>query len=80
MPSPVVIGGGALGAGAIGVGTAYAAGVFTTKYVDFKDYVKQNGLTYIGGIDDAVDNSIKNLLDGDKTSSPNGYRNKLKGQ
>ncbi|GCE63094.1 hypothetical protein [Candidatus Mycoplasma haematohominis] len=83
MPSPAAIGGGALGAGVIGVGTAYAAGAFNKAdqvitYENFGDYVTKKELTYIGSLKDTVDNSIKKLLDEDKTSSSNGYRSKLK--
>ncbi|GCE63100.1 hypothetical protein [Candidatus Mycoplasma haematohominis] len=80
MASPAAIGGGILGVGVIGVGTAYAAGAFTSKYVNFQDYVDRNGLVYVGGISDEKSNSIKKLLDEDRTGSSNGYRSKLSGK
>ncbi|GCE63091.1 hypothetical protein [Candidatus Mycoplasma haematohominis] len=83
MPSPAAIGGGALGAGAISVGTAYAAGAFNKKdevvtYANFGDYVNKRALTYIGDLEDETPNSIKKLLEEDKNAnSSNGYRKKL---
>ncbi|WP_216082621.1 hypothetical protein, partial [Candidatus Mycoplasma haematohominis] len=49
---------------------------FTSKYLDFEDYVKSNDLVYAGDIPDANENSIKKLLDEDK----NDYRSRLSGK
>ncbi|WP_216083069.1 hypothetical protein [Candidatus Mycoplasma haematohominis] len=79
MASPAAVGGGILAAGAIGVGTAYAAGAFTVTYEGFGDYANKNGSTYIGDLKDSDNGSVKWLLDNDKDTSTNGYRNALKG-
>ncbi|GCE63085.1 hypothetical protein [Candidatus Mycoplasma haematohominis] len=75
--------GGLAAAGAGGTAVAYAAGAFNkvdeeTTYANFGEYAKKIGLTYIGNIGDEEANSIKKLLDEDKTGNANGYRDKLK--
>ncbi|GCE63078.1 hypothetical protein [Candidatus Mycoplasma haematohominis] len=74
--------GGLAAAGAGGSAIAYAAGAFNKKdevvtYANFEAYVRSKNWTYIGGLEDTANNSIKNLLDEDKTSQKNGYRDKL---
>ncbi|GCE63915.1 hypothetical protein [Candidatus Mycoplasma haematohominis] len=79
MPSPAAVGGWALAAGAVGVGTAYAAGAFAATYKNFDDYANKNGFIYIGIVGDSDNNSVKKLLDEDKGTNKNGYRDLLKG-
>ncbi|GCE64077.1 hypothetical protein MHSWG343_10850 [Candidatus Mycoplasma haematohominis] len=75
---------GAVGAGSVGVGTAYATGAFDAKYLNFDDYVKNGGkYRYIGSTSedtssDPTAENIKKLIK--EPATKNLYKDFLKGK